>query len=71
MNEQVTVFLIPEEAGKFLIFQQHYEPISKMIDSGVFQQRNATLKMYFDHEGVLQTIARDDILYKRTAALRN
>lgn len=67
MNEiiQTKIYLIPEEASKFLIFQKFYEPISKMIDTGVFEQKNATLKMYFDHDGILQTIARDDILYRR------
>jgi len=65
MSEQTTIFLIPEQAKRFMIFQQYYEPISKMLDVGVFSQRNATLRMYFDHEGTLQTISRDDILYKR------
>lgn len=64
MNE-TTIYLIPEEAGKFLLFQQYYDPFLVMINSGMFQQRNATIKVYFDGDGVLQTIARDDVLYKR------
>lgn len=69
MNEviETKLFLIPEEAHKFLLFQKYYEPISKMIDAGVFEQRNVTLNMYFDHDGVLQTIGRSDVLYKRMA----
>lgn len=63
MNE-TTIYLIPEEAAKFLIFQQYYKPVSKMIQSKVFEQKNATISLYFDHEGELQTIIRNDFLYK-------
>lgn len=65
MNEQVTVFLIPEQAKRFILFQKYYEPISKMIDSGLFEQKNASMKVYFDNDGVLQTIERADFMYKR------
>lgn len=65
MNETTTVFLIPEEAQKFLEFQKNYKTFMLLLNQGVFDQRNATISLYFDHDGTLQTIIRNDFLYKR------
>lgn len=65
MDEKTTVYLIPSEVTQFLLFQQYYQPFSLLVDRQVFEQKNATVLLDFDHLGVLQTIRRNDSLYSR------
>jgi len=65
MNNQITLFLIPEEAVKFKEFQKHYELFMLLLEKGVFQQKNAAVTLHFDPDGTLRTIQRADVLYKK------
>lgn len=65
---EVAVYMPDEQAQKFLLFQQYYEPFSVMIDYGVFAVRNGSVALHFDSVGVLQTIQRADYLYSRKHA---
>lgn len=63
--DNVAIFVPDAEATKFLLFQQYYQPISVLIDHGVFMQKNAEIALHFDSNGILQTIQRRDSLYSR------
>lgn len=64
-SELIAVYIPDEEAKKFLIFQQYYQPIGLLIDRKVFEQKNATISLDFDNLGMLQTIRRNDFLYSK------
>lgn len=60
---KIPIFLPNEEAKKFLLFQQYYLPFMLMVEKGVFDQKNATVSLDFDKNGVLRSIRRADFLY--------
>lgn len=62
---EVAVYLPDEQAKKFLIFQEYYEPFSLLVDKQVFEQKNAVVSLFFDHNSVLQSIKRSDYLFSR------
>lgn len=61
----VAVYIPDEDAKKFLLFQQYYDPFCILLESKFFEQKKATLAVSFDHNGLLQTIQRADFLYSR------
>jgi hypothetical protein len=63
MNEQTTIFLIPEEAKKFLEFQKNYKSFMLLLEKGVFNIRNGAAVINFDSNGQISTIDRNDVLY--------
>jgi len=62
---KVAVYIADDDAKKFLLFQEHYDVFSVLLDKDVFDQKNATVSLHFDHQGVLQVIQRADYLYSR------
>jgi hypothetical protein len=62
---KIPVFMLNEEAKKFLLFQEHYDTFSTMLEKGVFNIKNGSAKINFDHNGVVTTIERNDIIYNR------
>lgn len=66
MNKiEVAVYMPDEKAKQFLAFQQYYEPISILLERKVFEQKNATISLFFDHQSVLQTVQRKDYVFSR------
>lgn len=63
--EQIAVYIPDEEAAKFLLFQEHFEPFSIMLDANLFTIRNGSATLHFDSSGTLQAINRSDVLYSR------
>lgn len=63
---EVAVYLPDEDAKKFLLFQQYYDTFSILLENEVFKQRNATISLYFDEFGSLQTINRNDTLFRKS-----
>jgi hypothetical protein len=62
---KIPVYMINDDAQKFLIFQQNYEKICVLLDRGVFNIKNGSAKINFDSNGVITTIERADMLYNR------
>lgn len=62
---EIKVFLPDADAQKWLLFQQHYDLFSLLLEKGVFDQKNAALSLHFDSNGTLQTIQRNDFVYSR------
>lgn len=62
---EVAVYLADPDVHKWMLFQQYYDPFTLLIDRHVFEQRNATVSLDFDHLGILQTIRRNDFLFSR------
>lgn len=62
---EVAVYMLDEDAQKFMLFQQYYEPFSIMVNRGVFSIRNGSASLHFDQEGILKNIERFDVLYDR------
>lgn len=63
--DQITLFIEPLDVSKWKLFQQFYEPITTIINAGVFTIRNGNAVLHFDAQGTLQTIERGDILYSK------
>lgn len=63
--DKVAVYIADSEAAQFLLFQEHYEPFTIMLESGVFDIRNGSAILHFDNHGTLQAVNRADILYSR------
>lgn len=64
-TEKIAIYVLDDEAKKFMLFQQHYELFSLLLEKGVFDQKSAAISLHFDHLGTLQTIQRADFLYSR------
>lgn len=62
--ESIPVFMPDAEVKQFLVFQQHFKPITVLIDAGVFEQKDATILLDFDHFGTLVKVRRNDALWK-------
>lgn len=60
---EVAVYLPDEQAKQFLLFQQHYDVLSILIDSGALDVRNGSVVLHFSPEGELKAVNRADYLY--------
>lgn len=65
MDNKIPIYVLDEDAKKFLLFQQYYDIFCTMIDNGVFATKNGSVSLHFDNNGTLQTIQRQDFLYSR------
>ncbi len=54
-----------EDVKKFLVFQEHYDVFSLLLDRGVFNIRNGSAALHFDANGILQAVQRADYIYSR------
>lgn len=63
--DKIAVYIVDEDAKKFLLFQEHYDLFSLLLERGVFNQRNCTVSLDFDKDKTLQSIRRADFLYSR------
>jgi len=61
--EKIAIYVPDEDAKKFLKFQEHYDLFTLLLESGVFQQKNAAIILNFDEHGILQAIDREDCLF--------
>lgn len=61
--EKIPVFMPDADVKRFLVFQEYYQPICLLIESEVFESKNATILLDFDKMGVLRSIRRQDFLY--------
>lgn len=64
-KNQVIVYIDEDDAKKWLLFQEYYDPISILISKNVFEQKNCAVSLHFDNNGILQTIQRADFLFSR------
>lgn len=58
--------LSDDDAKKWLLFQKHYGTFMVLVSAQVFEQKNATINLFFDQNGILQTVHREDNLYRRS-----
>lgn len=65
MTKDITVFLTPIDAELFIKFQKHHELFKLLVDSTVFDNKNANIMLNFDNEGNIGSIERHDILYSQ------
>lgn len=63
MDNKTLVYLDPETANKFILFQKHYVPFTLLCDSKVFDQKAATIVIKINKDGVIKSIIRTDLLY--------
>lgn len=61
----IAVYLPDADAEQFLLFQQHRETFTTLLESGVFEVRGGSVVLHFDRHGILQNIGRADTLYSR------
>lgn len=64
MNNTI-VHLNEADAQKFMLFMEHYDKFSLLLEAGVFDQKKCTIALNIDHNGVLTSIQRADFLYSR------
>lgn len=65
MNNQTVIHLTDADAEKFLLFMEHYDKFTVLLEAGVFNQKKCTIALNIDHNGVLNSIQRADFLYSR------
>ena len=63
--DTVTLILTTPEAMMFREFQKDHELFYLLKKQGVFEQKNASVILNFDSQGLLQTIQRQDFLYSK------
>ena len=63
MKDQIALYIPDEEAKKFLLFQEHYDRFTLMLEHGVFDVRNGSVTMHMDKNGAIKAINRLDVLY--------
>ncbi len=61
--QTTTIFLAPIEAELFIKFQKHHELFKLLVESKVFDYKNANIMLNFDANGNIGSIERHDILY--------
>lgn len=71
MNKTTTIFLTPIDAELFLKFQKHHEMFKLLVESGVFDNKNANIMLNFDKDGNIGSIERHDILYSLRHTIDN
>jgi hypothetical protein len=65
MEDKTAIFLIPAEVNQFLLFREHYDIFSTLIDARIYEVKNGNITINFDHEGTLMTVVRNEIVFKR------
>lgn len=65
MSEEVTIILTTPEAVMFREYQKDYELFNLLKSHGIFNQKNASITLNFDHNGILQNIQRQDFIYSK------
>jgi len=62
-EHKIAVYVPDSEAKLFLLFKEHQDIITLLLEKDVFKQKNAAITLNFDHKGMVQTIERRDWLY--------
>lgn len=62
MND-ITVILTTPEALMFKEFQQFHQTFALLCEKGVFDVKNGSITMHFDHLGNIQKIERNDKIF--------
>ncbi len=70
-TEEITIFMMPEDAKLFLEFQKHYLLFKLLEEKKVFEQKGAAITLHFDPQGFLRTVTRADVLYSSNAQFDN
>jgi hypothetical protein len=68
---KIPVYMLDDEAEKFIAFQKHFDLFSLLLEKKVFEQKGATITLHFDSKGTLKTITRADVLYLSTTPFDN
>lgn len=71
MAETTIIYLSPEQAEQFILFQKYFVPISLCLERKVFEQKAADVTLRFNKEGRLVNILRGDLLYAEGANFEN
>ncbi len=61
---KIPVYMPDAEVKQFLAFQQYFRPISVLIEAKVFEEKNSTVLLDFDHLGTLVKVRRNDVLWR-------
>lgn len=70
-KEETAIYMLPEDAVLFILFQKHYEVFKVLVEKRVFEQKGAQILLHFDNKGVLRTIGRTDVLYSSATNFTN
>lgn len=62
--EKIAVYLPDAEVKQFMAFQQYFKPINTLIEARVFEEKDSTVLLDFDHAGVLVKVRRNDVLWR-------
>lgn len=70
-SEKIPVLLTALDAERFVFFQNNYEKIKTIIDSGIFTTRNGSVTLFFNSDGILMEIEQQRKLFRRGKGLDN
>ena len=65
MEELITIQITTPEAIMFRDYQKDHELFNLLKSRGVFDQKNASIILNFDSNGLLQNIQRQDFIYSK------
>lgn len=60
---QPAIFLNEEDSAKFVLFMEHYDLFNLLLDKGVFNIKNGSATIHYNHLGTVTSIDRKDVLY--------
>lgn len=66
----VVVELTAIEASKFVEYQRHRQLFLTLLEAGVFETKNGTATLSFNHEGMLMEVwTQKELAFKRRAGM--
>lgn len=65
MDELIKIELNPVECELFKQFQRYHDDFKTLVDSGLFNVRNGSVIVNFNHEGQLSTVEIHQHTYRR------
>lgn len=67
IGNMTTLELSEQDAQAFMLFMQHIDKIETLLDNRVFDVRNGSAEIHFNHDGEIASIDLHSKVFKRVA----
>ena len=61
---KIPVYMIDEDARKFLLFQEHYDLITLLLENKIYEMKNGSITLHFDGDCAVRKIESNKVLFK-------
>lgn len=62
--ESITVFMTPEQAALFVLFQEHYDNIAYLLSQRVFDLPSSNFSVHLDQDSRIKSIKKELFIYR-------